>query len=340
MTSIAICFLLSLAQTSPAPQTEPDGPPVIRRGKNPPRKTAAEPKAPTIITAPQPRAEEAKAPDSPAAEVQPKRPVIDISASIPRKAPTDALIARAMETTDNYDATLPNFFCDQFVNRFNSNAKPPKWKRQDRIELELMYSNRREQYRNIRVNGKPLKVGSLEDSGSWSKGDWGAVLASLMNPSTRAVFKIKGDDVIGGVKATAYDYTVEQRNSQWRIQFGTEIKPAYKGTIWIEPETARVMRVELQARQLPNDYQLDTIETITEYGWVLIAGQKHLMPVKSEVLACYRYTDKCTRNDIEYKNYRRFVVESTISTTESEISFDTPPPPETPKAPPAAKKKD
>jgi hypothetical protein len=328
MIHLPLSLLLLFAQTTPPAETE-EGPPVVRRGKNPPRKTPSSETGPNIITAPQPKTQ----PEPATAPPTKPLPVIDISASIPRKASNDALIARAMETTDNFDATLPNFFCDQVVTRFNSSSKPPKWKKQDRVDVEIMYSNRKEQYRNIRINGKPLKVGSPADSGSWSRGDWGAVLANLMNPSTRATFKVKGEDTVGGVKTVTYDYTVEQRNSQWLIQFGKDLKPAFKGSIWIDPETARVMRVELQARQLPNDYELDAIETITEYGWVLIAGQRHLMPVKSANLACYRYTDKCTRNELEFKNYRRFTVESTISTTESEISFDTPPP-----APP--KKKD
>jgi len=77
----------------------------------------------------------------------------------------------------------------------------------------------------------------------------------------------------------------------------------------------------MQAIKLPNDYELDWVEQMTEYGWVKIGEEKLLLPVKSENIACWRYTTKCSRNEIEFKNYRKFSAESTISTTESEISF-------------------
>jgi len=186
-----------------------------------------------------------------------------------------------------------------------------------------MYVNGREDYRNIRINGKLLKKGSPEDSGSWSMGDFGTTLADIMSTSTNAAFtKRNGSDNIAGVETAIYDYTVEKANSHWEIRFDGSIKPAYKGTLYIDPQTARVLRIEMQTRNMPSTYAMDKVEMTVEYGWVEIAGQKYLLPLESINLACFRDTFNCTKNEIQFRNYRKFGAESNISTTDSTVSFD------------------
>jgi hypothetical protein len=48
-------------------------------------------------------------------------------------------------------------------------------------------------------------------------------------------------------------------------------------------------------------------------------GSRYLLPVKSENLACFRGRPRCTRNEIEFRNYRKFSVESQVIHLESEI---------------------
>lgn len=350
------------AQSQPPPKPDPDdpGPPVVKRGPNAPRKApipAA--KGPNIISgnesvselAPEQKLDpniaepkDPKAPRDPNESPSRSKPAFDISASIPRTRVNDPLIARAAEASIDYDSTLPNFICDEGVNRMMSNATPPKWKKEDRVDVEVMYVDRKEDYRNVRINGKALKPGARpEDTGSWSRGDWGTVLVDVLHPATDAEFKKRGKDKIAGIDCEVYDFTVEKANSHWQVQYTTMIKPAYKGAIWVDPITARVLRIEMQGRRLPQTYELDAVELMIEYGWVTIKGEKYLLPTKSENLSCWRYTTRCSMNEIEFKNYRRFSTESSISTTESEINFGDKDPakPEAPKLPeaPAKKKK-
>jgi len=324
-------FALFLGQASPPADPDDPGPPVVKRGGNAPRKKPAPAKGPNIIT---PLPVEVDAPTAPPAKADSSpNPAFDISASVPPRRPTEnSLILRSREASAEYDSGLPNFICDQIVVRSRSEAKPPKWKQQDTVEVELMYADQKEDYRNVRINGKPLKSGTPEESGSWSTGDWGSTLIDILHPATQAEFKHRGRDKIAGVETEVFDFQVFKENSHWTIRFGKPIRPGYKGAIWIDPETARVLRTEMQAVKLPSDYEIDWVEQMTEYGWVTIQEQKYLLPLKSENIACFRYTSKCTRNEIEYKNYRKFATESTISTTQSEISFDEKPQP--PAAPP------
>ena len=80
-----------------------------------------------------------------------------------------------------------------------------------------------------------------------------------------------------------------------------------------------MLRIEQSARDVPRSFPLDTIESAVDYDYVLIGGQKFLLPVHSENLMCDRGTSNCSRNVIDFRNYRKFGADS-------EITFDADPP--------------
>jgi hypothetical protein len=76
---------------------------------------------------------------------------------------------------------------------------------------------------------------------------------------------------------------------------------------------------------------------------VKIAGQEYHMPLKAEVLSCQRSSPHCSRNEIEFRNYRKFGAESIVITTDSTITFEEEPaaaPPTASPKKPASKKQD
>lgn len=95
----------------------------------------------------------------------------------------------------------------------------------------------------------------------------------------------------------------------------------------------------MQARELASDYAMDVVEMNTQYGWITIAGKKYLLPTDSENLSCQRGTFDCSRNQLQYRNYRKYGAESTISTTDSNVSFEGANPPAQPTPPADTTKK-
>ncbi len=235
----------------------------------------------------------------------------------------DVLIERARAAAFEFNDRLPNFICDQLVLRYESKTIKPEWKLKDRVQVELTYAGGKEDYRNVRVNGKALRKGSPEDSGSWATGEFGTTLADLMASNTDAKFKLrKEESTAAGLKAKVYDFNVAQANSHWTIRMGRTVKPAYRGSLWVDPETARVLRIEMGTRQLPVDYDFDKVEMTVDYGWVVISAERYLLPIKSESLACQTHSFSCVRNTVEFRNYRKFAVESQVLQVESEITFE------------------
>ena len=233
----------------------------------------------------------------------------------------DPLIAKAREKVFDFVDNLPNFVCDQVTRRYASHKIQTNWKFKDRFEVELFYSNSKEDYRNVRHNGKLLKKGSPEDSGQWSTGEFGSLLAALFHPETNAKFRFRSTSTAAGIEARIYDYSVSKAESHWEIRMGPSVKPSYSGAVWIDPASGGVLRIEMGTKSLPAGYGVDKVESIVDYNWVTIGGTKYLMPVKSDNLSCQTGTFDCDKNEIEFKNYRKFAVESNVLAVDSDISF-------------------
>lgn len=332
--SVLLASLACAQETPPPEQTtqrpvrpevkeDDPGRPVLRRGGPAQKHEEVAPPASTSSLPPpaaQPQPEPARPPVR-EVQVDEHGNTEKVVNATDRPKGADELVERARDAAFDFDQSLPNFLCDQLTNRYRSKTLKPDWKYQDRVQVELVYANNREDYRNVRINGKTVKKGSPEDSGTWSSGEFGTILIDVFHPNTHTSFRLRGSSTAAGLDAKVYDYSVLQENSHWQVRFGRTVRPAYKGAVWIDPKTARVLRIEMNTRKLPSDYEIDTVETVVDYGWVNISGTRFLLPVKSENLACFRGTFDCVRNEIEFRNYRKFSVESQILATDSDISF-------------------
>jgi hypothetical protein len=80
----------------------------------------------------------------------------------------------------------------------------------------------------------------------------------------------------------------------------------------VDPKTARVLRIEMQARNIPTDFPMDTVESSVEYSYVTIGGTQFLLPVRAESLGCQRGSAECRHNTIDFRNYHEFKSEIKI----------------------------
>lgn len=278
-----------------------------------PKTVTAKESAPPDSDAP-PETEPAKTgADAPAAAA-PVAP--DPSAMPHRTGPVtdDQLIADARSASENFTSTLPNFLADQSTKRYFSTSNPASWQPIDEIGAEVAYVNGKEDYRKITVNGEPTSL-PPEKTGSWSTGEFGTTLADLMSPLTHASFHRRGEDRIGSRTALIFDYQVEQANSHWAIVAPDQrtFKPPFEGSIWVDKETGRVLRLEERTTFMPPDFPFSKAESTLEYAYARIDQKTYLMPSLSENLACMRGSRTCSKNVITFNNYRKFTADSKVT---------------------------
>jgi hypothetical protein len=248
---------------------------------------------------------------APAAAAPPSAPQ-PVAAPQPAAAqPMAALIEKARDAAGNFLTSLPNYVVQEYTTRYVSEGHPVSWRAQDVVSADVVYEDHKERYEKVAINGKPTK--KPEESGAWSTGEFGTILEDLFSPATAAKFRFVRTSTAQRREAAMYDFTVEQPRSHWTIQVpGQLTRPAYKGSVWVDKETARVLRIEMQAIEIPKEFPEDTVEAALDYDFVSLGTQKFLLPVRSEVLSCQRGSSVCEKNVIEFRNYKKFTGESNI----------------------------
>jgi hypothetical protein len=226
--------------------------------------------------------------------------------------PRIAFIGKARELASEYAQTLPNYFCQEVATRYVSQTRVVNWTVVDIVTAEVVFEDHKESYRNIAINGKLTKK-SPEETGSWSTGEFGTIQTNLFSPGV-ADFKFAQDSMAARIPASVYDFDVPRARSSWKIRLpGQFLFPAYKGAVWLDKQKANVLRIEMQARDIPEEFPLDSVETTVDYDYVSLGTPaKFLLPVRAEVLTCRRGSNECERNVIEFRNYHKFAGESTI----------------------------
>lgn len=249
----------------------------------------------------------------------PEKLVDDNPPAVIDRRPLDDHIRRAAAAALEFIEGLPAYVCQEVITRYQSESRVPSWQALDVVTAAVVYENGREEYRDITVNGKKSAKSFEETGGAWSTGEFGTVLIDLFAPATAAEFHFRGESRIGGVNTRVYDFDVARENSHWNVKMASQsYRPAYKGSVWIDPQTARVMRIEMQGYGFPQDFPTDTVESATEYQYIRLGDAKqYLLPVHAETLGCQRGTPYCFKNVIDFRNYHKY-------SGESHITFDTP----------------
>jgi hypothetical protein len=259
-------------------------------------------------------------PNEPAPESRPEgRPELGRNADAP-PPPTvpggtaDNVITDASAAADAFTSEMPNFVVQQVTTRYYSNSVPARWMTRDVVTADVGCVDGREEYANILVNGQPTRQ-PIEKTGAWSTGEFVTTLQDLLSPYTGATFVRRGEETLSGRPAYIYEFTVRQSGSHWVLvgPDGRQEAPPYTGRVWIDKERHRVLRMEKRTTAISSVLPYDKAEATLEYSYVTIEGKSYLLPISGENLACFRGRASCTRNQIEFRNYRKFGADSSVT---------------------------
>jgi hypothetical protein len=295
----------------PKPDADDPGRPALRRGVPAPRRqTAPEPEviASSVTPAPANPAPVRPVAVAPAAPPPPPAP--------PQSIPLgdDSVITKAREAAFTYSETLPNYLVQQMTTRYQSDRPKAGWQALDIVTADLTYQDGRESYKNIKIGNKSVNTSMEEIPGSRSTGEFSTLMEQLMEEGA-AKFRPGGQETIRNRSAYVYSFEITREFSRWRIEAPSQLYyPAIKGSIWIDKETSRILRIEQSGKGMPSLFPFDTIETTADYDFIRLGtAGPYLLPVEAEVLSCQRGTSICSRNKIEFRNYRKFGAETNIT---------------------------
>ena len=223
-------------------------------------------------------------------------------------------IAKAREAVAAYTRSLPNYFCQEHIARFVSTTQKVDWRPLDVVSATVVFENGRDQYRNLSVNGKPVNKRMEDLGGAWSTGEFGTIAADLFSPATAAAFTSGARHVYSRPRCGRLRFRSRSRALTLAHPGAIPVNtPAYKGSVWLEKDTAAILRIEMQTYRMPKEFPFDKVESAVDYEYVRLGEQQFLLPVHAETLTCVRGTSNCSRNVMDFRNYRKYAGESTIT---------------------------
>ena len=267
------------------------------------------------------------------------RSMVDASASLPEAPPPvpkavyvqapppssseqEQILAETREYVLNYTKNLPNFICVQVTRRFiDASGKGTAFHNTDTITAKLTYDGQHEEYDIVLKNNQPVTNVKMEQlGGTTSSGEFGTMMKEIFEPDSNARFAWDHWGTLRGRYTYVFAYDIEQPFSHYRIE-QTDTKqfvvPAYRGLVYIDHDTKMVTKITLNPYNVPPDFPIQEVHVTLDYDFAKIADGDYMLPLKAVLTS--RADRMATKNEIEFRLYRKFETGSTIK-------FDTPEP--------------
>lgn len=249
----------------------------------------------------------------------PEPPVAKAAASRPQRPAPSAteqgeILNAARLNALSYTERLPNFLCTQVTRRRVDFSGTGNYHTMDTIQERLRYEDGTEDYEVVMVNGNlanDLKHDQL--GGTVTSGEWATMLFEIFEPSTETEFSWDRWATLRTRRMYVFDFRVRQNRSQYRVSdeaSGRSMIAGYKGLVYIDQQTNKVMRIRMDIQGLEN-FPIDQIALDLNYDNVDIGGQEFVLPIKSTMKS--RAGALLSWNDVEFRNYQKFSTGATIN---------------------------
>jgi hypothetical protein len=213
-----------------------------------------------------------------------------------------------------YAKNLPNFICTQVTRRYADPTGMEFWHLQDTVLTKLSYFEQKEDYKVVMVNNQAVNNLSYNElGGATSSGEFGSMLKAIFSPETQTRFEWDHWATLRGKRMHVFSYHVAQIHSDWAVVYekSQKVVPAYRGMIYVDKDTLAVMRVTLEAEDMPVSFPVQMATTVLDYDFVDISGREFVLPLKATMRM--RSGKILVKNDTEFRLYKKFGAEATIT---------------------------
>jgi len=231
-------------------------------------------------------------------------------------AEESALIEQTRQAALRYSNSLPDFICTQIVQRSQDVRGDGRWRTLDKLTVKLSYSDHKEDYKLMQINGKDTLQDYLKVGGSLSTGEFGTRLFAVFDPRSHAEFKWKGWGTLRRRKVARFSYRIVQEHTSFLIQYGPDSKGPnaivvpYHGEVLVDAETHMVLRLT-QTAEIPSTFPISANDSWVEYDYADVGGKSFLLP--THAYSKTRSGRFVAENNIDFRDYRKFQIESNIT---------------------------
>lgn len=238
----------------------------------------------------------------------------------PPEPPTEAeqhkALAEVAEYALNYSEKLPNFICVQVTRRYlDPSGTGDQWRQTDTYDERLSYFDQKETYSVLSVNHQLVTspVDRRKLGGATSSGEFGTILRGIFAPNTQAEINWERWGTLRGRRMHVFSFRVPQERSNYSIHHeasGRTVIAGYAGLLYVDRESGAVTRIRLICDNIP-DFPIQNVSLLLDYDFSEISGHRYLLPLRAELQS--REDALLVRNEVEFRLYRKFEADSTIT---------------------------
>ncbi|HUA86299.1 MAG TPA: hypothetical protein VMB85_20725 [Bryobacteraceae bacterium] len=245
----------------------------------------------------------------------------------------------------NYTKNLPNYMCVQTTHRKIDPTIRGYLPYGDTIQEQLTFFDKKESYKVEMVNGTAVANMTHEKLGGVvSSGEFGTMMYHIFDPQTGADFSWDHWATLRGKRMYVFAFSVPQSEgySMYHEESRRSYTSAYKGLVYADTETKAIMRIKMDCVGIPADYPIHAVGLTLDYEPTRIGDEVYTLPFHFELHS--RESKAISQNDAQFKLYRKFGSESTITFSDDPTPADQlqeqPATPGQPQKPPTPKKQD
>jgi hypothetical protein len=229
------------------------------------------------------------------------------------------IISATRDYAANYSTKLPNFICTQVTRKYYDRTGTESWSTAATVMEHLTYFDKEEHYKVMMVNNTYVDLSHDQVGGAGSSGDFGSMLRLTLARKADAVIEFDHWATLRGKRCYVFSYSITSGNSDYSILWEKDMRiiVGYHGLLYVDKETHQVLRIVLEADNIPPSFPVQEARETLDYDYVEISGQPFMLPLKAVVRM--RHDKYLTKNEIEFRLYRKF-------SADAEIKFDAIPP--------------
>lgn len=240
------------------------------------------------------------------------------------------------EYAANYSKNLPDFICVQVTRRYVDPSGLELWQKQDTVTAKLSYFEDKENYDVILVNNHPVQNMAIQQlGGASSTGEFGTMLKEIFEKESHTEFHWLRYGTLRGRLMHVFSYKLPRRYSKWTIKYD-DLDPVIagqEGLVYVDHDTELIMRIAQNTTDIPAGYPLFKAWTTLDYDFTKIGESEFVLPLRAEIRM--RAAKLLTKNEVEFRLYRKYSAEATITFDAEPDALDKSQTEEQPAPPPA-----